>query len=252
MSRRRFICLALAATCWLEPARLVTAAETNSAAITNLSPATFTHQNFEAARKKHLADTNNLEAAWQFARASFEEAEFSSNNTQRAALAEPAIALCRYVIQKKPELAAAHYYLGMNLGQLARTKTLGALSIVDEMEAVFKKVRSLDPKFDHAGPARNLGLLYLEAPTTFSIGDKAKAREYLAKCVTEYPGYPENYLTYLEALLHWDDTAEAQKIYDQLQKTWPQAKKDLTGNEWKGAWLDWEKRRTAAEKKLQK
>ncbi len=48
----------------------------------------------------------------------------------------------------------------MNLGQLARTEYLGALALVKEMEPEFKMAGELDPQFDHAGPKRNLGLLY--------------------------------------------------------------------------------------------
>jgi len=35
---------------------------------------------------------------------------------------------------RSENFAAAHYYLAMNLGQLARTKSVGALKLVKQME----------------------------------------------------------------------------------------------------------------------
>jgi len=86
------------------------------------------------------------------------------NDTQRATIAIEAISICRQLVERSPKLPAGHYYLGMNLGQLARTKTLGALKIVNEMEREFKTALLLDARWDYAGADRNLGLLYLQAP----------------------------------------------------------------------------------------
>jgi hypothetical protein len=61
-------------------------------------------------------------AAWQFGRACFDLAEFATNNTERASLAEQGIAACRQAMARESNSAPAHYYLGMNLGQLAETK----------------------------------------------------------------------------------------------------------------------------------
>ena len=64
----------------------------------------------------------------------------------------------------------------MNLGQLARTEYLGALTLVKQMEQEFKAAGGLDPQFDHAGPKRNLGLLYRDAPGwPVSIGNPSKS-----------------------------------------------------------------------------
>ena len=49
-------------------------------------------------------------------------------------------------------MVAGHYYLAMNLGQLARTEMIGALKIVKEMENEFEIAADIDPRFDHAGP----------------------------------------------------------------------------------------------------
>jgi hypothetical protein len=67
------------------------------------------------------------ESGWKFARACFDWADFARSNRERADLANQGIGASRQAIQQDPKLAAAHYYLGLNLGQLARTKKLSAL-----------------------------------------------------------------------------------------------------------------------------
>ena len=146
---------------------------------------------FQAAQRQYVADTNNTQAAWQFGRAAFDFGEFATNNAHRAELAEQGIAVTRPITFREPSSAEAHYYLAMNLGQLARTKNLGALPLVGEMETLFKRVRELAPHFDQAGPDRNLGLLYRDAPGwPASIGSSTKAREHLLRAAQLAPDFP--------------------------------------------------------------
>ncbi len=119
----------------------------------------FAKMEFEQAQSRLASDPDNLTNMWQFARAAFDFAEFSTNDTERATLASQGITACRTVVAGEPEIAAGHYYLAMNLGQLARTKLIGALALVREMEPEFKTAGELDARLDHAGPKRNLGLL---------------------------------------------------------------------------------------------
>ena len=139
--------------------------------------AAFAEKEFERAQGRFSVGCQQSDQRWQFARAAFDFAEFSTNDTQRAALANQGIAACRQLVAREPKLAAGHYYLAMNLGQLARTEYLGALTLVKEMEPEFKAAAELDPQFDHAGPERNLGLLYRDAPGwPVSIGNPSKAQ----------------------------------------------------------------------------
>src|SRR5204863_9133981 len=98
-----------------------------------------------------------------------------------------------------------HYYLGMNLAQLAQTKMLGALKIVTQMEREFSIVRDLDEEFDQAGADRNLGLLYRDAPAIGSIGSRGKARQHLEHAVKLAPPSPENRLNLIETYLKWGE-----------------------------------------------
>ena len=200
-------------------------------------------QTFQEARKRFQTNTNDAEAAWQFGRSCFDWADFARNDDQRESIAGEGIAACRQVIARDAKSAPGHYYLAMNLGQLAQTKTLGALRIVDEMEREFKTARDLDAKFDYAGPDRGLGLLYFEAPGwPASIGSKAKARQHLQRAAQLAPGYPENHLSLLEAYLKWSDKKNLVRELKITEVLLPQARKEFTGEAWEQSWLDWDKR----------
>lgn len=206
---------------------------------------------FRQARERRRAEPGNAEAAWQFARAGFDLAEFATNRTERADLAEQGITACRQLIALERNSAPAHYYLGMNLGQLARTKGLGALKLVDEMQREFSLARELDEHFDHAGPDRNLGLLYRDAPSLGSIGSRAKAHYHLQRATELEPDYPENRLNLIEACLKWSDRNAARRELKALEEAWPRAQATLIGPAWAASWADWEARLKKAKKKAE-
>src|SRR5581483_4780473 len=74
-----------------------------------------------------------------FERATFDLADAVPTNSERASVAEQGIAVSKQALQRASNSAPVHYYLGLNLAQLARTKTFGALSIVNKMEAEFTR-----------------------------------------------------------------------------------------------------------------
>lgn len=206
---------------------------------------------YENARGRFQADSNNPDAIWQFARTCFDWADYVTTDTERAGIAEEGISACEHLLKIATNSVPGHFYLAMNLGQLARTKTLGALKIVTRMEAEFNIVLGLDPDFDFAGSDRNLGLLYLEAPNwPVSVGSKSKARQHLQKALKRAPGYPANHLNLIEAELEWGDKKDAAAGLDALDELWPEAQKKLAGDDWAPDWADWEKRRDAARKEI--
>jgi len=206
---------------------------------------------FEEARAKFLADTNNAASAWELGRACFDLAEPAANNATKANFAEQGIAACRQAIAINSNLAPAHYYLGMNIGQVADTKrNLAGLKMVKEMEREFNIARQLDEHFDFAGPDRNLGLLYFEAPSFVSIGSRTKARQHLKRAVELAPEFPENRLNLIEPLLKWGNHTEARAELKALEQLWPEAKKKFAGEAWMSAWPIWEKRLDSAKKTL--
>lgn len=199
-------------------------------------------QRYLETENRYRREPQVLEAAWQYAQACFDLAEFSTNSTERAAIAQQGIAASRQAASKDPGCGPARYYLGMNLGQLARTRGLGALKLVNEMEREFKKAAELDPKFDHAGADRSLGVLYRDAPAIASVGSRTKARRHLERAVKLAPDFPENRLALIEACLGWHDRVVAQREFKALQEMLPAARAKFQGPEWRASWADWNQR----------
>ena len=198
---------------------------------------------FRAAQKKSRSEPRNNEAAWKYARAAFDFAEFAKNDEKREQIASEGIYACRQVIEREHTNAAAHYYLAMNLGQVARTKSVGALKIVNEMEREWGLAGSFDEKFDYAGADRNLGLLYLETPGwPVSIGSRSKAKQHLQRAVELAPNYPENHLNLMDAYLKWSDRKKLEREIKTTEELWPKAKMEFAGEEWESSWADWGQR----------
>jgi hypothetical protein len=204
---------------------------------------------FLRAQAHYLSATNSATNAWNFARTTFDFCAFATNETQRADIARLGIAACRELLAREPKSAPAHYYLAMNCGELADAEapSVASFHLVKEVEGEFKIVAELDEQFDFAGPARNLGELYLQAPSwPLSVGSKRKAKEFLERAAALAPEYPENLLNLAEAQLKWRLPGEAEKTLRQLDARWPAAQTNFTGAAWAQSWEDWRSRRLAA------
>jgi len=206
---------------------------------------------YQAAKTRFDAQTNNADAAWRFGVACYDWADFATSSRQREEIAQRGIAACQMVVRQDPKSTPGHYYLGMNLAQLAQTKMLGALKIVDQMEGEFTVALGLDASFDFGGPDRNLGLLYRDAPGwPMSIGSRSKARQHLQQALKFAPDYPENALNLIEAELKWGDRTGAVGDLKALDELWAKAREKFIGEEWASSWADWDKRRETVKKKI--
>lgn len=224
------------------------AAQTPPAATT---PAARAEQAYLDARARHDAQPTNHTLAWQFASACFDHCEFMQTNADRARVADEGILACRQALAAEPALAQAHYYLGMDLAQLARTKLIGALGLLEEIEKEWKMVTQLDEHLDFAGADRNLGLLYLQAPGwPLSLGSRTNARVHLLRAVQLHPEYPENHLNLLDALVKWNKEAESAAASNALVQMLPAARARFTGPAWESYWDDWNRRWAALQKQM--
>lgn len=213
-------------------------------------PVTTAQQAFEQAKKIYENHPGDVEQAWKFAQATFDFADAVPGNSQRATIAEQGIAACKKALDQSPDSAQLHYYLGLNLGELARTKTLGALRLVDQMEKEFTRSIELDKSFDYGGAERSLGLLYRDAPVFASIGSKSKARLHLQRALELAPNYPENRLNLIESELKWGERKDARRELKLLEESWPAAQKKFAGPEWTASWADWQDRLDKIKKTL--
>jgi len=208
--------------------------------------------------RSRFQDTRNLytvqpkapQCAWQFGRACFDLAELATNRDERADVAQLGIAACRQGLANNSNSVQSHYYLGLNLGQLARTRGFGALKLVDQMERELSAARELDPHFDYGGPDRSLGLLYRDAPTFLSVGNRTKAAEHLRKAVELAPDFPENRLNLIESYLKWGNRSDARREMDDLEQLWPKARQKFSGPTWTANWVDWNAQFQAFKKKI--
>ena len=178
------------------------------------------------------------------ARVSYAWAEFARDDEAREAIAQTGIVAARAVIARESTNAAAPYWLGMNLGQLARTKMLGALPLVREMETLFHRARVLDPHTDYAGPDRSLGRLYRDAPGwPTSIGSRKKAREHFEHAIRLHPEFPGHQLELLESYAEWGEKKYFQRQLAITEKIIAEAKMKFVGEPWESSWADWNQRR---------
>lgn len=223
-----------------------------SPAVTNAPQPSAVLEAYQKAKDLSQKEPSSVEAAWQFGRACFDLAELATNDTARADPAEEGIASCKRAVAMATNSAPAHYYLGLNLGQLARTKSLGALKLVGQMEQEWTIARQLNERFDYAGPDRNLGLLYRDAPSLISVGSKSAARKHLERAVSLAPEYPENRLNLIESELQWGYRAEALSGLNALGTAWPAARSRFSGVTWAATWSDWQKRMQEVKKKLER
>lgn len=198
---------------------------------------------YRAAKEQHSRMPSDASIAMTFAAASFDRAELAVDSKERARLAEPAVKVCRQFLNHKGEQSAAHYYLALNLGQLARTKWLGALSIVREMEERLVMALRLNPELDHAGASRALCMLYDQAPGwPTSIGNQEKAMHYAKQAIKIAPRYPGNQLLFVELLARADRPTEAREHLKNLPELINPSRKRLSSEYWKLRWEEWDQR----------
>lgn len=218
--------------------------------ITSASAASL-REDYEKTRQAWQKASTNIQAATDFSRAAFELADRTPSDAERKVVAQEGIDAAQLVLRNDPNSAAGHYFLALNIGQLARTKSLGALRLVDDMEKELKAAIAADPRIDHAGPDRSLGLLYLDAPGwPASIGSRSKARQHLRKAVEIEASFPENQICLVEYYLRTDERSQAEAQAIVAGRILIDQREKLTGSEWDSAWEDWDQRWEQIVKKL--
>lgn len=190
--------------------------------------------------------TNSLAIVHDLCRVSYDLASLQSDHDPRARITQVGIAAAEASLAHHPNSAATHYYLALNLGELARTKNVGALRMLPRIRDSLESARRLDELLDYGGPDRTLGLLFLEAPGwPASIGSKSKARAHLLRAVALAPEHPSNHLCLAEALLRWREPDAASARLASLDALWTNAQARLSGPRWAADWADWTRRREA-------
>lgn len=208
---------------------------------------------FHQARAAAGREPTNAVLLIQLARSAFDWAELARTSDQREEVATRGIDAARSAVRLSDTNAAAHYWLAMNVGQLARTKTLGALKLVREMETGFLRARALDPKVDYAGPDRSLGFLYRDVPGwPTSIGNKRKSRVHFEAAVRLHPEFPDNQLGLAESLLEWGEKESFRAQMTVTEGVMARARDSFTGPAWEQSRADWTRRMTVLRSKARR
>lgn len=124
-------------------------------------------------------------------------------------------------VQQNPQSSEAYACLGEALGQWADThKGIGSLKTVRRAVEALKKAVSLDPKNTRAHML--LSEFYRQAPSTLSVGDKAKALDEARLAVETGPQYAISHLALAEIYIdRGEQTAAAQELQTILALTPP-------------------------------
>ncbi len=199
---------------------------------------------FAEIRKDFQAAPTNYDLAWKVSRTAFNYADaMQEGDRDRHSVAHVGVEAARTAILLNPSRVEGHYYLGLNLGEIALAKPMGALKLVKEMEQEFRKSIEIDPGFDFSGAYRSLGMLYTDVPGwPLSIGNKAKGREALLKAVELHPEFPDNQITLAQAYLKGGRHKDLLEKLNSMEKQIDSARKQFSGEEWTVSWKDWDQR----------
>jgi hypothetical protein len=156
----------------------------------------------------------DYDALWRAARAcAWVAGDFSDNKT-RDQFATHGVNYAKAAVALEPRSVEGHYYLGINTGLSASTRSFSAATMVPHIRDEAMAAAKVDEKFEHAGPLRLLGGVYAKAPGwPASIGDPEKGVKYMEQAVKLAPEYPENHLLYGDALIADDKPIDAAREY---------------------------------------
>lgn len=141
-----------------------------------------------------------------------------AERASRLADAQKGRQLAEQVVAQHPESGLAHYLYAYLTGLEAENDPLRGLELVPVIEREALRARDLNPGIAHGGPDRMLGELYLRTPAfPMSVGDPAKSITHFKKAVAQAPGFMENRLGLVEALLTDDQREQA---CHELREVW--------------------------------
>jgi hypothetical protein len=154
----------------------------------------------------------DYDALWRAARACAWLAEEFTEKRTRDQFAYHGVQYAKAAAALEPRRVEGHYYLGINTGLSATTKSFTAYNMVPVVRDEAKAAQRVDENFDHAGPLRLLGGVYSKAPGwPASIGDNDEGMKYLSRAVKVAPDFPENHLLYGDSLAREDDSGKLQQ-----------------------------------------
>lgn len=134
------------------------------------------------------------------------------------AFADTALVFANTAVAEGPDRVEGYYWRAVASGLYARGSRLtrGRAAMTRIREDATDAAR-IDPTFEHGGPDRLLGTLYLRAPgPPAGVGSKRRAEQHLERALEIAPGYPPTLLVLAELHMDTDREADARRVLDTL------------------------------------
>jgi hypothetical protein len=171
-------------------------------------------------KRARRADSNNFEAAWKLAQASYFLGKYTTDEKESEKAFAEGINAARIAVRLNPEKPDGHFWLGANLGgEAEKSPFTKGVTAIGEIRSAMQKVIEIDPSYKAA--AAYDALAQIELKGGFAGGKAEKALEYLEKGFSLNRQNPYFYLHLAEANLALKRTAEAKKNLDELLKMQP-------------------------------
>ncbi len=186
----------------------------------------------ECYEKALAVDTENVEASWKYAKASYYLGQRTEGDEKKLAIFKKGIDVAKRAVSIDDKSVGAHFYLGVSYGKYGQAKgIMNSLGLVDPIKKEMARVIELDESFLFGGAHRVLGKMYQKLPGVAG-GSTEKAIEHLKKAVKLGPKYLLNHLFLAQSYLAADEDEKAKKelqfvIDAPLQKGWePEGKEE--------------------------
>lgn len=157
------------------------------------------------------------------------KADLTRDRKEKKQLIGQALTLATECVQQFPKEAGCYYYRAQATGLHYDLVIFGYQNGVRSMIKDWQKAMELDPQFDHGGPARMLGELFISLPKYFGTRDVRqdlnRAKKNLQEAIQIDPDYPTQHLDLAETFLKAKQVEEAKaalEIAKTLIPKWPQ------------------------------
>lgn len=162
------------------------------------------------------ADPNRYDYLVQAARYAVWLALRAADSNDQSNYAEKALIFCNTAVHMNASRVEGYYYRAISTGLFAQeNKRYGR----DAMKLILRDARravEIEPRFDHGGPHRVLGALYLRAPgPPMGVGSRSKSLLHLNRSYQIDSAYPENLLLLAELFIRMDRADEADELINE-------------------------------------
>ncbi len=153
---------------------------------------------------------------------------------EKSKFANEAISLSKRTIDIDKQRAEGFYYRGIAVGLFSQQNKLLAKNSLNRIRKDLSIAIDLDPAFDHGGPHRVLGALYLRAPgPPAGIGSSRRAVFHLEKAYKISKDYPENLLFLAESYIKIGKFGEAEKMLNLLNNSYSKYSEPTEQKDWR-------------------